>query len=87
MLCCVGLFAGAILGGAAGIPWLPYVTMPLGAASGLLADIKIFRTLEKKNEPNEEPQKEQDTNQFCCASIFNLMNKKKKQTPVVVSEN
>jgi len=86
MLCCVGLFAGAMLGGAAGIPWLPYVTMPLGGAAGLLADITIFRTLEKKSELKEGAQKEPATNQVCCADVFNLMNKK-KQTSVVASEN
>lgn len=87
MLCCIGLFAGAILGGAAGIPWLPYVTMPLGGAAGLLADIKIFRTLEKKNTSKEEPRKEPAINQFCCgASIFNMMNKKKNRLSVA-SEN
>jgi len=75
MLCCVGLFAGAILGGAAGIPWLPYITMPLGGGVGLLADVMIFRTIDKKRK-SEEQQKETGMNQMCCASIFNLKKKK-----------
>jgi hypothetical protein len=86
MLCCVGLFAGAILGGVAGIPWLPYLTMPLGGGVGLLADITIFRTLGKKNQSKEEQQKEPTANQSCCTGIFNLASKK-KQNPVGISEN
>lgn len=86
MLCCIGLFAGAMLGGAAGVPWLPYVTMPLGGGIGLLADIKIFRAIDKKRESEEQQQKEIGINQMCCASIFNL-RKKKKQTEVVAKEN
>jgi len=90
MLCCVGLFIGVIAGAYFGVPWAPYLTIPLGAAGGLLADITIFRTIDKKNKrgSEEEEQKETSRNQMCCASIFNLKKKKRRKTEsAVASEN
>lgn len=79
MLCCVGLFAGVVAGAYLGLPWAPYVTIPLGAAGGLLADIKIFHAFEKKRKPNEQQKAaEPSMNEMCCASIFNLRKKNRR---------
>jgi hypothetical protein len=79
MLCCVGLFAGLIAGAYLGVPWAPYVTIPLGTAGGLLGDITIFRLLQKKEPKEQQPVMDQP----CCA-ILNLKKKKERQ---LVSEN
>lgn len=92
MLCCAGLFAGVLAAAYLGVPWAPYVTIPLGTAGGLLGDIAIFGMIGKKkrgSEAEEEQQeKETDMNLMCCASIFNLRKKKKQQMETAVaSEN
>jgi hypothetical protein len=79
MICCAGLFAGVIAGAYLGAPWVPYVTIPLGAADGLLADITIFRAFERKRESKEQ---QPVTDQPCCA-ILNLRKKKQEQITMV----
>jgi hypothetical protein len=68
MLCCAGLFAGVIAGAYLGLPWAPYVTIPVGAAGGLMADITIFRAFERKRRSEEQ---QPVTDHLCCA-ILNL---------------
>jgi hypothetical protein len=75
MLCCAGLFAGVIAGAYLGVPWAPYITIPLGTAGGLLGDVTIFRAFERRSK-SKEPQPVMD--QPCCA-ILNLRMKKKDQ--------
>ncbi len=44
MLCCIGLLLGSVIGSTLGIP---YITIPLGGAIGLFADIKILRAFNR----------------------------------------
>lgn len=79
VLCCAGLFAGAMAGAYLGIPWVSFVTIPLGAADGLLADIKLFRAVQKRNRSMEQ---QSAVDQPCCA-ILRL----KKRHDQKVAEN
>jgi hypothetical protein len=79
MLCCAGLFAGVMAGAYLGMPWAPFVAIPLGAAGGLLADIKLFRAAEKRNRSMEQ---QSVGDQPCCA-ILSL----KKRRGQKVAEN
>lgn len=81
MLCCAGLFAGVIAGAYLGVPWAPYLTIPLGAAGGLFADITLFRAFERRSKSKEQPV----TDQPCCA-ILNIRKKKQEQI-AVATEN
>ena len=81
MLCCAGLFAGVIAGAYLGVPWVPFLTIPLGATGGLLGDIAIFRAFERKRESKEQ---QPITDQPCCA-ILNLGKKKQEQIAVAES--
>ncbi len=54
MLCFAGVFAGLIAGAYMGVPWAPYLTIPLGTTGGLLADITIFGAFERKKDTKEE---------------------------------
>ncbi|AIC15504.1 hypothetical protein NVIE_012700 [Nitrososphaera viennensis EN76] len=85
MLCCVGLFAGVIAGAYLGVPWAPYLAIPLGAAGGLLGDITIFRAFERKRESKEQQQTA--IGKPCSAAILNLKRKKKQDQIVVVAES
>jgi hypothetical protein len=78
MFCCGGLFAGVIARAYLGVRWVPYVTIPLGVAGGLSADITIFRVLQKK-ETREQP----FVDQPCCA----ILNLKKKKESWIATEN
>jgi hypothetical protein len=75
MLCCVGLFAGVMVGAYLGVPWAPYVTIPLGTAGGLLGDITIFRAFERRSKSKEQ---QPIMDQPCCA-ILNIRKKKQEQ--------
>jgi hypothetical protein len=81
VLCCAGLFAGVIASAYLGVPWAPYLTIPLGASGGLLADITIFRVFERKRESKEQ---QPVADQPCCA-ILNL--RKRKQEQIAVAES
>lgn len=77
MLCCAGLFAGLIAGAYLGVPWAPYLTIPLGAAGGLLADITIFRAFERKRDTKEELSV---FDQQCCAILHTGRRTKQVQS-------
>lgn len=80
MLCCAGLFAGVIAGAYMGVPWAPYLTIPLGAAGGLLGDITIFRAFERsKSKEQQQPIMDQP----CCA-ILSIRKKKQEQIMVAI---
>jgi len=92
MLCCAGLFGGFIAGMATGIPWMPFVTASIGAGAGILADIKIFRSLDKRKEKEENdtsiPQHNQSSSTMdpmCCGLSF--LGKRKKKDAEIQQEN
>lgn len=72
MLCCAGLFAGAMVGAYLGVPWAPFLMMSLGAAGGLMADIKIFRAVEKRI----KSEKQQSTVDQPCYALLSLQKKR-----------
>lgn len=83
MLCCIGLFAGIIAGAYLGVPWAAYLTIPLGAAGGLLADITIFRAFERKRDAKEQQQCQPVIDQQCCTILG--LGKKKEQVHATTS--
>jgi hypothetical protein len=82
MLCCAGLFVGVLAGAYLGVPWAPYITIPLGAAGGLLGDITIFRAFERRSKSKDQ---QPVMDQPCCA-ILNV-RKKKQDKIAVATEN